>query len=164
MKFPFHLDQTIINGRRFFEMIAHYQGKIEQIEKNNSPKLELEGYASQILETINSYEARNRTGDRYVRNLFDCLLITYIDKFGMTDISQAIEKTFIWAYSLRLKMQVLQLASMDNYVLGNNMFLVIKRAIQPADFLLYELLMISKVKAKKVDKITELFRKMGYCD
>lgn len=160
LAFPFHLDQIIINGRRFFEMIAHYQDKIGHIEKNHLPVLE--GYAPQILNAINSYEARHRTGDRYVRDLFDCLLIAYIDKFGMTDISRAIEKTFIWAYSLRLKMEVLQLASMDNYVLEVNMFLLMKEATQPADFLSCELPVISTARASKVEQITELFKNMGY--
>lgn len=158
--FPFNLDQIIINGRRFFEMVAHYQNKIGHIEKNHLPALE--GFAPQILEVINSYEGRHRTGDRYVRNLFDCLLIAYIDKFGMVEISRAIEKTFIWAYSLRLKMQVLQLASMDNYVLETNMFLLMKEATQPRDFLSYEFPVISESKASRVVEITRLFEEMRY--
>lgn len=158
--FPFNLDQIIINGRRFFEMVAHYQNKISHIEKNHLPALE--GYAPRILDLINNYDGMYRTGDRYVRNLFDCLLIAYIDKFGMVEISRAVEKIFIWAYSLRLKMQVLQLASMDNYVLETNMFFLMKEATQPRDFLSYEFPVISEPKASKVEKITELFREMGY--
>ncbi|MGY2461590.1 DUF262 domain-containing protein [Vreelandella sulfidaeris] len=174
--FPFHLDQMIINGRRFFEMIGHYQNEIDlyratfatQETGSAGPSAytlsQLDGYARRILETINSYGARHRTGDRYVRSLFDCLMIFFIDKFGMTEVSRAIEKAFIWAYGLRLKMQVLQLASMDNYVLDNNMFLLIKEATQPADFLAVELTVLQSTAGEKVDDIKKLFQEMRYCE
>lgn len=82
----------------------------------------------------------------------------------MVEISRAVEKVFIWAYSLRLKMQVVQLASMDNYVLENNLFLLIKEATQPADFLGVELSVLPKVKASKVAAIKKLFKEMRYCE
>ena len=137
LEFPFHLDQIIINGMRFFEMTAHYQKMVAEYNKNSTETFhltamdKLDGYAKRILEALNSYEGRNRTGDRYVRAIFDCLLICYIDKFGDAEISRAIEKIFIWAFSLRLKRQAVQLASMDNYVLENNLFEIIKDAIRP---------------------------------
>ena len=49
--------------------------------------------------------------------MFDCALIFYIDKFGSQGLSLAIEKCFIWAYRCRIRQQVVQLATMDNYVL-----------------------------------------------
>ncbi|TMU14886.1 DUF262 domain-containing protein [Halomonas sp. ATBC28] len=176
LAFPFHLDQTIINGRRFFEMIGHYQNEIVNYQhtfavldtKNDSLSkqklLDLDGYASSIFETIDDYRARRRTGDVYVRSMFDCLLICYIDKFGMVEVSRAVEKAFIWAYSLRLKMQVLQLASMDNYVLQNNMFLLIREATQPTDFLSVELPVLQNIAAKRVEEIETLFQEMRYCE
>lgn len=176
MPFPFHLDQIIINGRRFFEMIGHYQQKIASFQREFQPGegdvsgaqlqhlSELEGFAPRILTALHTYQGKGRTGDRYVRSLFDCLLIAYIDKFGMVEISRAVEKVFIWAYSLRLKMQVVQLASMDNYVLENNFFLLIKEATQPADFLGVELSVLPKVKASKAAAIEKLFKEMRYCE
>lgn len=161
LTFPFHLDQIIINGRRFFEMAAHYQNKVGRLSLSNLPQLR--GFASRILAAIDNYPGMNRTGDRYARTLFDCLLIAYIDKFGVTDISHAIEKAFIWAYSLRLRMQVLQLASMDNYVVQeNNLFLLLKEATHPADFLMIELPLINNINASKVESISKLFEVMGY--
>ena len=174
LPFPFHLDQIIINGRRFFEMIGHYQQKIANFKLKPSEDdvsgtqlqhlSELEGFAPRILTELDTYEGKGRTGDRYVRALFDCLLIAYIDKFGMVEISRAIEKVFIWAYRLRLKMQVVQLASMDNHVLENNLFLLIKEATQPADFLGVELSVLTKVNARKAAAIEKLFKEMRYCE
>jgi len=166
--FPFHLDQIIINGRRFFEMTAHYQQMVTEYNKcfTTASQLitmdKLDGYAKNILEAINRYEGRNRTGDRYVRTIFDCLLIYYIDKFGLVEISRAIEKIFIWAFSLRLKMQVVQLASMDNHVLENNLFKLIKDAIRPVDFINYTLPVLQEKRSTKTEEIENLFREMRY--
>ena len=166
--FPFHLDQIIINGRRFFELISHYQGKVARISAESWSGHELvgseglDGYAQTIMKTLNSYSARTRTGDCYVRAMFDCLLIYYIDKFGHSDISRAIEKIFIWAYSLRLQMQVVQLASMDNHVLDNNLFRLIKEATRPADFINCSLPVLSGKKSTKTSEIEALFKAMKY--
>ncbi len=141
MVFPFHLDQMIINGRRFFEMAEHYQKQVKLIVESEHRDFEvmyghkLTTNAQNILITLNSYPARYRTGDQYVRSIFDCALIFYIDKFGGDSLSSAIEKIFIWAYSLRIKQQVVQLATMDNHVLGFNLFRLIKDATQPSDVL-----------------------------
>ncbi len=166
--FPFHLDQMVINGRRFFEMTSHYQGKVKRIREEShqgrewSASTVLDGYAGRIFETINTYPARTRTGDCYVRAIFDCLLIYYIDKFGHAEVSRAIEKIFIWAYSLRLQMQVVQLASMDNYVLENNLFTQIKEATRPEDFINLSLPSIIGRKSTKTVEIENLFRNMRY--
>ena len=166
--FPFHLDQIIINGRRFFELISHYQGKVARISAESWSGHELvgtdglDGYAKTIMDTLNSYSARTRTGDCYVRAMFDCLLIYYIDKFGHADLSRAIEKIFIWAYSLRLQMQVVQLASMDNHVLKNNLFRLIKEATRPADFINCSLPVLISNNSTKTGKIEALFRDMKY--
>jgi hypothetical protein len=114
------------------------------------------------MEKINIYEGHRRTGDRYVRAIFNCLLIYYIDKFGHVEISRAIEKIFVWAYSLRLKMQVVQLASMDNYVLENNLFRLIKEATRPGDFINCSLPVLTEKKSTKTGEIETLFRDMRY--
>lgn len=173
LDFPFNLDQIIINGRRFFEMTAHYQGMVAKYNERATEKSQLieldklNGYAKRILKILNSYEGRNRTGDRYVRTIFDCLLIYYIDKFGLVDkdISRAIEKIFVWAFSLRLKKSAVHLASVDNHVvLDKNMFKLIKDAILPSDFINCNLPVLQKreIRSTKTKKIEKLFRKMGY--
>jgi uncharacterized protein with ParB-like and HNH nuclease domain len=167
--FPFHLDQIIINGRRFFEMTAHYQEKVLRINADSKGFYKLagddglDGFAGRIVDTINHYPGRNRTGDLYVRAIFDCLLIYYIDKFGNVEISRAIEKIFIWAYSLRLNMQVVQLASMDNHVLeNNNLFRVIKDSTCPSDFINCDLPVLSGSRSTKTEEIEALFKDMRY--
>lgn len=172
MSFPFHLDQMIINGRRFFEMINHYQKLITRViedEHDNKKNYEiilngatLDIKASVIIYTLNTYPSRYRTGDKYIRNLFDCALIFYIDKFGIQDISVAVEKLFIWAYRCRLQMQVVQLATMDNYARDNNMFIAIRDAIHPDDVLSMPLDTIKQVNGTKLDSIITLFKELKY--
>jgi hypothetical protein len=174
--FPFHLDQMIINGRRFFEMAAHYQQQVSLIideEHGSSEYLlnhKLTKHAQDILKTLNSYSARTRKGDKYVRAIFDCALVFYIDKFGDSSLSSAIEKIFIWAYSLRIKQQVVQLATMDNYVLSFNLFRIIKDATLPSDVLTIALSTYTdaenKNNARKAnaakDPLVILFKGMNY--
>lgn len=159
--FPFQLDQAIINGKYFFEMVTHYKKVYEQITKQMTS---LSNEAQVILETLNTYEGRDRTGDKYVRMLFNCSLLYYKDKFGDAEISKAIEKIFIWAYSLRLTYQNLQLASVDNYVVEEfNLFKKIREAIYKEEITTLELPLIQEdYESEKTAEIKELFIKMKY--
>jgi uncharacterized protein with ParB-like and HNH nuclease domain len=175
MTFPFHLDQILINGRRFFEMAKHYDTQIKHIvseehaDKNTLGGQKLTEQAQRILKTLDSYNNKKRTGDKYVRSIFDCLIVYYIDKFDYVEISRAIEKIFVWAYSLRISMQVVQLASMDNHVLNNNWFISLKEAVQPSNFLNLPLLALSDSQNKNnissdpaKDELVILFKEMNY--
>lgn len=181
MDFPFHLDQILINGRRFFEMATHYDTQINQVVKaehgdaktlfhGDSDSQKLTDQAHKILTKLNDYPNKRRTGDQYVRSMFDCLLVYYIDKFGYVEISRAIEKIFIWAYRLRITQQVVQLASMDNYVLNNNWFVRLKESTQPADFLNLPLALMSDTDNQNnkragnaaKDDLVILFKGMNY--
>lgn len=181
MAFPFHLDQMIINGRRFFEMISHYQQLTTQIfgnkshysekgKNNNSTSTirildqDLESLACRILHTLNNYKSRTRTGDRYIRTLFDCAVIFYMDKFGTNQLSQAIEKLFIWAYSRRLIMQAVTIQGIDKYALSHNVYKRIKLAVQPSEVLNWPLAIVdsAKCKGKNPKEIIKLFSDMGY--
>lgn len=177
LRFPFHLDQIIINGRRFFEMAEHYQKQVAAIinKEHTVDKVQpvtllneqLEARASKILYVLNSYARRNRTGDRYVRAMFDCALIFYIDKFGNQGLSLAIERCFIWAYSCRISQQVVQLATVDNYVLNNNLLRAIRDARHPKDIYSFPLRTLGSQENKNnrngtEDELIALFREMKY--
>ncbi|XEI32104.1 DUF262 domain-containing protein [Aeromonas veronii] len=187
MRFPFHLDQMIINGRRFFEMAEHYQKQVANIVKAQMPEAstadhtvatqpaergtlqwaQLSPQAQHILSTLNSYARRYRTGDGYVRAMFDCALIFYLDKFGCAGLSQAIEKCFIWAYRCRIRQQVVQLATVDNYVLEHNLIRAIRDARLPADLHAFPLPSLSPSENRNNrdgsdDELVMLFKEMKY--
>ena len=179
INFPFQIDETIINGKRFFEMIEHYQIMIDSIKsKEMSEKYH-------ILNLIKTYDGSFRTGDKYIRNLFYCGLIYYIDKFvereleydeqkkeyyykfNDRNLSKAIEKIFVWAYSLRLKLQAVGLDSVDNYALNQGhsqiqLFKIIKEAIKPNEILNLQLETLKENKSSKTEKIVEQFKSLNY--
>lgn len=162
MEYPFQLDQVVINGKRFFEMINHYVNVINKLKLNS----ENDSVAKLILEKLESYDGKNRTGDKYVRNLFDCALVYYIDKFGTIEIDRAIERIFIWAYSIRLTFHSVQLATIDNYALQFPfIFKTIKDALKPSDFLNIKLEILHQNKLQdslKTIELKEIFIQLNY--
>lgn len=145
--FPFQLDQIIVSGYRFFEMVTHYLGMLREMRLDDmavgddthvtmiSDKYSLSAQATAILRGIDAYQERWRTGDRYVRIMFDCLLLYYRDKFGEADLSRAIEKIFVWSYGLRLGKKAVRRSSMDKHVLkGPNPFHILREAARPREF------------------------------
>lgn len=161
LSFPFQLDQIIINGKHFFEMITYYKSIYDNIENNIAS---LTNNAQKIMDTLNNYKGKNRTGDKYVRMLFNCALLYYVDKFGQREISKAIERIFIWAYVIRLTYQNLQLASVDNYVIHTfNIFKKIKESVYKEDITTLELPLIQDdYESDKTRAIKELFIEMKY--
>jgi len=161
VKFPFQIDQIIINGQYFFQMITHYKEQVDSLKKHIDGLTE---DAEEIINTLNNYAGKDRTGDKYVRMLFDCALLYYIDKFGTNKIEKAIYIIFIWAYSLRLTHQSLQLASVDNYVTKQiNIFKKIRDSILKEEVIHIELAILEKlVDSEKTKAIKDLFIKLNY--
>ena len=159
--FPFQLDQIVINGKRFFEMITYYKSII-----SNTNKLNKEHFFNfkKVAEIIETYEGKNRIGDGYVRTLFDCALIYYIDKFGIDDIDLVIDKIFVWAYSLRMKRQAVQIPSMDNHALDDNIFKAIRESLEPKNIMNYTVYPIEKNESTKTEKIFEHFKQLKYAN
>jgi len=163
LPYPFQLDQVIINGKRFFEMINHYRDLLSVIFNRLKPT----GIAKKIMKTLDSYEGRGRVGDNYIHNLFKCALIFYIDKFGMENLDRAIEKFFIWAYSKRLVHQNVQHVTADNHAIAYPyIFKSIKEAVSPNDILNIPIntIRLNEIKATKVDKLINIFDQLKYID
>jgi len=159
---------------------VHYEKKVKSIVNSEHDLdktlehvpidgVELNDSATGIIRTLNDYDRRTRIGDRYVRSVFDCAVVFYMDKFGTAHLSTAIEKLFIWAYRCRIKQQVVQVATVDNYVLANNIFLTIKDATLPSDVLSYALKTMKASDNKnnrrgnaENDPLVKLFKEMKY--
>ncbi|WP_191603765.1 DUF262 domain-containing protein [Marinomonas algicola] len=213
MAYPFQLTQTMINGRRFFEWVTHYQMLIKPLLKNSIaaednnwlqsalyhhdtqqkalPTKSIRPTALVIMQVLNnkkanesgvegeiknySYEGRWRQGDRYVRRMFDALVLCYYDRFGTQDLPRAIEYIFIWAYSLRLEKGSVYLQGIEKHVRENNLFVRLHQSLTPADFLNKPLPQIEinlaqaiyeTIEKKNIDKlcgIKILFSDLGYC-
>ena len=84
---------------------------------------------------LNNYSNRNRTGDTYVRQLFNCLLIYYVDRFGSAEINKVVRKIFRYAYQIRLIHYSVQLQTIDNSATSGIMFKTIRDAQSPYDII-----------------------------
>jgi hypothetical protein len=167
IKFPFQLDQPILNGGYFFEMITHYHTSHSKLKEHLES---LAGRAGKIVKTINEYEEKKRAGDKYSRMLFDCAVLHYIDKFGEKDLSTAVEKIFIWSYTPRVYYESLYLASVDNYAVGGtvpiqstNLFKTMRDASHREEVLRLNLPIV-RTNADNTPPIKDLFIEMKYYD
>lgn len=140
----------MINGRRFFEWFSHYESKALGLLNSQSNEAWVEpllttAMSKKIWKVINGfavtenpkdydYSGRTRTGDGYVRKVLNAFLLAYYDRFGATEFSSALEIGFIWAYSLRLKQSSIYESSIENHVIGQNLFRRLDESLRPKDF------------------------------
>lgn len=140
--YPFQLSGVVINGSRFFEMILHYNELFKKVTDSN-----WEGFdekAQTILRLVNRYDGMNRVGDEYVRNVFDALLLFYIDKFGTYEIGKATELFFFYAYSIRIRQFRVSLATIDKSMIEGTLFKTLREAVNPNDLLNYQVYPLSE--------------------
>ncbi len=106
----YQISQAMINGKWFFDYIEHYRklytelfdvhtGLLAQMpsEKNWAAGEE------NLMVFLTSYSGYRRTGDVYIRNLFECAVLFYYDKFGKEGLGEAVRQCLHWAYRLRLE-------------------------------------------------------------
>lgn len=159
-EYPFQIDQTIINGKRFFDMVAHYKilhENIKSLKQNNS-----------ILKLIEEYEGHYRIGDIYIRNMFYSALLYYVDKFGYYELDKAINKLFVWAYTLRMKLKNVGIPSIDNYALNHSpyasvqIFKILRDSTNPKDILNLQLEVLNKNSSTKTEDIVRKLKDLKY--
>lgn len=144
--YPFQIDQIVINGKIFFEMVIYYNNLVKDINKLKET-FKKDAYEYDILNTLDTYKGHNRSGDRYVRNMFNCALVYYIDKFAKIDLDRAIKKLFIWAYNLRFKLYSVKLVSVDNYASDEkSIFRKIYYAVNHNEILLLNINLVKEIK------------------
>lgn len=120
MAIPFQLTMPIIDGEMFFEMIQHYlaQGQragisMPQEDSTNDHRLVPVDELGKLLEDLDGLPGG--TGYRYVRELFDCLLIAYIDRFGWHEIVAAAKALAQYAYLVRLRLERVYPSSINEH-------------------------------------------------
>ena len=158
--YPFQLDNIIINGKRFFEMIYCYS-KLKKELQNLIRKWNFEIY--NILYGDHKYDGSCRVGDGYVRGLFECACIYFIDKFGEDKwLTKVFEKLFLWAFSLRLTSGSIKFVSVDNFAKKDDSFFkYIKEALYASDILKVQSPHVTGIKVGKVEAITQYFKDKG---
>lgn len=166
-EYPFQLDNIIINGKRFFEMIYRYF-KSKKDLPDLIRKCNFEIY--NILYADHKYNGKDytgyyRVGDDYTKILFECACIYFLDKFGEDkELEKVFEKIFLWAFRIRLVKARIAFSSIDDYAKQyDSFFKYIKEALQISDILKVQLKSVSEneVKVQGVDAIVEYFEDKG---
>jgi len=137
LEFPYQIDQPIINGETFFGLVAHYHrlgteyGLFGRATKQDTPD------EIAILD-----EHRNDTRYGLARNLFDCLLLMYVDRFGEGNLDAAARLFAQHAMSFRAQHYAVKRSMVNNYALGrdgrdgrDNLFRELRDSTRPRDVL-----------------------------
>lgn len=149
----FQLTQPLLAGERFFRYVQHYRELLEQIQK----KIEQYHEKEEI--------PNKRSGDIYIRQLYECSLMFFADRFGIESLTESIMQTlYCWSYSLRLAMHAVYPQTINKYAIGQHdrlnkgikLFFLISEMNEPEELTLLDfkyLQITSKNKSKKYDEI-----------
>lgn len=105
----FQLTQPLIAGKRFFYYTLHYGKLLEKIQKQ-----------------INRFHDHNqipskRSGDIYIKQLYECSLLFFADRFGFESLTQSVmQQLYSWSYSLRLAMNAVYPQTVNKYAKGQH--------------------------------------------
>lgn len=157
MDYPFQCDQTLINGQRFFDYVAHYTQLYTTLFDDANFQQKYSKF-KEIMTVIDSYDGRHRTGDGYVKRLFYCTLLYYFDKFGEHEFDRASLACFTWAYQLRLSKSSIRAESIEKYALdASGLLQMIVKAIHPQQVLDFALAPFTKIESKKTEGLYSFF-------
>ena len=104
----FQITEPFIAGNDFFEMVEHYLYLLTDIVT----EIDTNDKFAKIKEVINRKHVT--AGFGYAKNLFYCALLCYYDKFHNFD-EMAVKKLFIWAFMVRVDMEVLSFDTINKY-------------------------------------------------
>jgi hypothetical protein len=139
--FPFQITSPIINGKRFFEYVDFYiiqQEKLFDLNKEDSIKAEMPDFLNFYKDYCYDYFGWWRSGDEKVRNLYENILIAFIDKFGYVDDFENFYKAFYkLAYKIRCDKKRITLETILNSE-AKQIFSKINDSVSPYNFKNYQ--------------------------
>ncbi|MBI6873308.1 DUF262 domain-containing protein [Clostridium aciditolerans] len=105
----FQLTQPLMAGKRFFNYTLHYRNLLEQVQK--------------LIHKVHTNEQipSRRTGDIYIKQLYECALLFFADRFGIENLSKVVmQQLYTWSYSLRLIMDAVYPQTINKYARGEH--------------------------------------------
>lgn len=167
LEYPFQIDQPVLNGETFFRMVRHYYdlGRDcglfvdESAPRNTAPPAGLRD----VLKQLDPH--RHKHTHLLVRNLFDCLVLYYVDRFGEQDLERATRLIARYSMALRVQQKQVRRDMVSNYSLGSppsgspltaiNLFHELRVSLKPKDFLQQT---VGKPDPNGYDELEYLFR------
>ena len=105
----FQLTQPLMAGKRFFNYALHYGKQLEQIQN----LIKKDHNEDQI--------PCRRSGDLYIKQLYECALLFFADRFGMDSLSKGVrQQLYSWSYTLRLTMNAVYPQTINKYARGRH--------------------------------------------
>nr|WP_295874111.1 DUF262 domain-containing protein [uncultured Chitinophaga sp.] len=130
--YPFQLTQLIINGQRFFEYV-HYYVNLHGWLFNDASSPSQQFYSERCF-----YDGCYRTGDTYVREIYEAALLFYYDKFGAAQWDKIQRILYKWSYRLRLANTAVRYTSVNPFIRdapGGSVFRIIQQEYYPIKLL-----------------------------
>lgn len=139
--FPFQITSPIINGKRFFEYVDFYiyqREKLFDLDKEDFIRAEMPEFAKFHKEYCYGYYGWWRSGDEKVRNIYENILIAFIDKFGHIDDFENFYKAFYkLTYSIRCDKKRITVETIMNST-ARQVFRIINDSVSPDTFKNYQ--------------------------
>ena len=161
--FPFQINTPIINGKRFFEYVDFYiiqREKLFDLDKEDSIKAEIPEFVKFYEEFCYRYDGWSRSGDKKVRNIYENILLTFIDKFGYVDDFENFYKAFYkLAYKIRCNKKRISVETIMHSS-AQQVFRKINDSVNPDTLknYQYKIYEIEKDRVNGIDKIANFIR------
>ncbi|WP_118879278.1 DUF262 domain-containing protein [Haemophilus haemolyticus] len=164
VKTSFQTIQTLINGEQFFDYVQYYSELYEKLFKEGSglvdkvTKINGKDLGKGVNTFLNNQDYCYRVGDKYLKNLFECIVLFYFDKFGKVHLDEFINKAFLWVYRIRFEYQRITFKTIEDEAHSKNgLFNHIEKSSTPIQVLRYTSA-IREYKFSNIDnKIKEVF-------
>lgn len=105
----FQLSQPIIAGKRFFYYTQHYKKLLDQVRKRITTVIDKD------------FIPDKRSGDIYIKQLFECSLLLFADRFGLESLNTSVlQQLYSWSYSLRMVMNAVYPQTINKYAVGQH--------------------------------------------
>lgn len=129
------LNQPIMAGRGFFEYVKHYL----ELKANIEERISVQFKSKEKIKAI--YCPTNGAGNRYLKELYICVLMAFTDRFSLEVLDENImHKLYSWCYSLRFDKDLVTKKGINKYALGKqglnygiNMFEIISNMKNPTE-------------------------------
>ena len=158
VKTSFQTIQTLINGEQFFDYVQYYAELYEKLFKEGSglvdkvKKINGKDIEKGVNTFLNNQEYCYRVGDKYLKNLFECIVLFYFDKFGEVYLDEFINKAFLWVYRIRFEYQRITFKTIEDEAHSKNgLFNHIEKSSMPIQVLRYTSV-IREDKFSNIDK------------
>ena len=144
VKTSFQTIQTLINGEQFFDYVQYYAESYEKLFKegiglvDKVTKINGQDLGKGVNTFLNNQDYCYRVGDKYLKNLFECIVLFYFDKFGEVYLDEFMNKAFLWVYRIRFEYQRITFKTIEDEAHSKNgLFNHIEKSSTPIQVLRY---------------------------